>query len=278
LNELAFQETAGKFTYSIVVVDNDSRQSAKVVIDAIKLRSPIRIQYYVEPQQNIALARNKAVSNSTGELIALIDDDEFPTNTWLLDHYDFLCRTDADGSLGPVLPSFDCPPPRWIIRGKFFNRPTYRTGKLLRWVETRTGNVLLRRDCFSQPKYLFDPKLGSGGEDKDFFKRAIEAGRVFYWCAEASVFEHVSEARCRRSFMLRRALLRGKADAQGNEQGLLSIIKSLAAIMINMLALPVTLVIAHDIFMWTVIRGCDHFGKIATICGIDVSKEKYIVE
>lgn len=278
LKELAIQETAGQFAYSIVVVDNDIQQSAESVINTIRLESSLRIQYCVEPEQNIALARNKAVMNSTGELIAFIDDDEFPVNTWLLNHYEFLCRTNADGTLGPVLPSFDFSPPSWIIKGKFFARPNYRTGKRLRWVEMRTGNVLLRRSCFSQPKYLFNPKLGSGGEDKDFFKRAIEAGRVFYWCAEASVFEHVPEARCKRSFMVRRALLRGKANAKGQGLSFSSILTSLAAIMINMLALPVTLAIGHDIFMNTFIRGCDHIGKIATICGIEVSKEKYILE
>ena len=40
--------------------------------------SGCRVKYCVEPRQNIALARNKALQNAEGDLIAFIDDDEFP--------------------------------------------------------------------------------------------------------------------------------------------------------------------------------------------------------
>src|SRR5437867_185465 len=84
LADLRDQETRGLFTYSIVVTDNDRLQSASGVVREFAAASCIPIRYCVEPRQNIALARNKAVANAKGDFIAFIDDDEFPTQTWLL--------------------------------------------------------------------------------------------------------------------------------------------------------------------------------------------------
>ncbi len=78
---LAAQDTGrGFFTYSIVVADNDQARSAESVVAEFTKTSSVAVTYCMEPQQNIALARNKAVRNASGNYIAFIDDDEFPEN------------------------------------------------------------------------------------------------------------------------------------------------------------------------------------------------------
>src|SRR5580704_8315703 len=78
LERLQGQETGGRFSYSIVVVDNDSSQSAQPAVASFASRPSIPVQYCTEPRQNIALARNKALENAAGDYVAFIDDDEFP--------------------------------------------------------------------------------------------------------------------------------------------------------------------------------------------------------
>src|SRR5208283_4072079 len=78
LEKLAGQETGGSFTYSIVVADNDAAESAKTVVSGFQRSATVPLQYCVEPRQNIALTRNKALENSDGDFVAFIDDDEFP--------------------------------------------------------------------------------------------------------------------------------------------------------------------------------------------------------
>ena len=78
-------DTGGLFTYCVVVADNDRLESSAALVSA--LRRPVRrcrSTYCVEPRQNIALARNKAIEHATGDFVAFIDDDEFPTRRWLL--------------------------------------------------------------------------------------------------------------------------------------------------------------------------------------------------
>ena len=84
LEALSGQDTSGLFTYSIVVADNDHLRSAEAVVSDFATASTLPISYCVEPRQNIALARNKAIENAAGDFVAFIDDDEFPTARWLL--------------------------------------------------------------------------------------------------------------------------------------------------------------------------------------------------
>src|SRR5271157_4036017 len=83
LDELSTQETNSLFTYSIVVTDNDHLRSAELVVSDFAARSAIPVKYCLEPRQNIALARNKAIENASGEFVAFVDDDEFPAKRWL---------------------------------------------------------------------------------------------------------------------------------------------------------------------------------------------------
>ena len=281
LREFQKQDTAGLFTYSIVVVDNDHTRSAKTVVDAFSAQSPLEVRYYCEPEQNIALARNRAIGASSGTFVALIDDDEWPDAGWLVTLHRAIHQYVADGVLGPVKPSFEEEPPQWVIDGKFYEKPQriqHRTGEVLRWTDTRTSNVLLRREIFDDANNIFEPSLGRGGEDKEFFSRMIEKGYVFVWCHEAPVFEAIPLCRTKRSFMLRRALLRGKMSLLYPSTGLHDTLKSVVAISLYTLALPFLLFGPHHIFMRFLISYCDHIGRILAICGLDVIKQKYVME
>jgi succinoglycan biosynthesis protein ExoM len=280
LRTLQTQETTNRFTYSIVVVDNDRSESARSVVETVAADSPVAIRYYCEPQQNISLARNRAIKSATSPFVAMIDDDEFPVADWLLTMYEAIQKYEAAGVLGPVKPVFDEEPPQWVIEGRFYDKPrhkTHGTGSVLRWTDTRTSNVLLRRDIL-RDDVMFDPAFGRGGEDKDFFNRLMEEGRVFVWCEEAPVFEAIPLLRCTRSFMLKRALLRGKISLLSPSAGYADIFKSAVAVPVYALALPLMLFLRHHIFMRCLISCCDHLGKLLAACKIDVTGGTYWVD
>jgi succinoglycan biosynthesis protein ExoM len=271
------QETSGLFTFSIVVVDNDHSESAKRVVEEFIAASPIPAIYCVEPRQSIALARNKAIENAKGDFVAFIDDDEFPTDRWLLTLFEACCQYNVDGVLGPVKPHFDEEPPRWVVKGKFYERETYPTGFVIDWRKGRTGNVILRRRVFAGWAQPFNPEFWTG-EDQHFFLDAIEKGHVFIWCNEAVAYEVVPPIRWKRMFMLRRALLRGSMEPKGPTFGLRSVAKSLLAVPLYVLALPFALMAGQDKFMGLLVRLCDHLGKLLAIVGINLIKEQYVTE
>jgi glycosyltransferase involved in cell wall biosynthesis len=280
LTHLAAQETEGLFDYSIIIVDNDGLQSARPVVEGHPSRSRISMTYATEPRQNIALARNKAVEGSAGDFVAFIDDDEFPESRWLLDLYVALRQGKPSGVLGPVLPYFDSPPPQWVERGRVFERPVHSSGHILKWSDTRTGNVLLKRIVFDEDPVWFRPEYGSGGEDRDFFRRKIAGGHEFIWCNNAPVFETIPPERWKAGHLVKRALLRGKVAYSAHRSSLSIVAVSLAALSLYGLSLPYLLVaspvLGFEYFMRYLVKSGDHLGRILALLHVEIVKEKYI--
>ena len=173
----------------------------------------------------------------------------------------------VDGVLGPVKRHFDEEPPKWVVKGKFYERPTYPTGFVIDWRKGRTNNVLLKKRIFSDGAQPFRPEFLSG-EDQDFFRRMIEKGYVFIWCNEAVVYEVVPPVRWKRTFMLRRALLQGTVSVIDPTLGALGITKSVIAVPAYTAALPFALALGHHRFMTLLVKLFDHIGRLLALLGI----------
>lgn len=277
LQELALQDTDGQFTYSIVVVDNDHLRSAEAVLSDFAAASAIPCRYFVEPRQNIALARNKAIENARGDFIAFIDDDEFPTKRWLLTLYQACNEFSVDGVLGPVKPHFEVQPPRWVTESRLFDRPSYPTGFVIDWRKGRTGNVLLKSSVFPVGEQAFRPQFRTG-EDQDFFRRVIQKGFEFIWCEEAEAGEVVPPIRWKCRFMLRKALLRGAVATVHPTFGMRDIGKSLVAVPVYTAALPFALIMGFHRFMTLLVKIFDHLGALLSCVGINFIEDPYVIE
>ena len=274
LDKLEFQQTEDEFTYSVVVSDNDAEESARLLVSELSATSKVEIVYCSEPRQNIALARNKALEHSRGEFIAFIDDDEFPEPDWLLRMLKTCLTYEAAGILGPVKPYFEELPPNWIRKGGFFERPEHETGRVMHWEESRTGNLLFRRNILAGIEEPFKPEFGTGGEDKDFFMRMTQRGHVFRWCNEGVTYETVPPDRWKRRYLLKRAMLRGKNILKHPAGRIGLVARSMVAAPIYSLMLPFTLLIGQHIFMKVCIKLCDHTGRILALFGLNPVAER----
>jgi len=277
LGELARLQTDGLFTFSIVVVDNDVHRSAEATVLDFSGRSLIQVHYSVEPQRNISLARNRAVAKSQGDFIAFIDDDEFPTSNWLLTLYKALHTHAVDGVLGPVHPHFDQGTPEWVIKGRFYDRRSYPTGFVISGKQGRTGNVLLKRHLCIDEQQPFRPEFRSG-EDQDFFERMIQKGHTFIWCDEAGAYETVPPARCKRRYLLRKALLQGTCASVNLENRIQHFARSIIAIPVYTVAAPFALLLGQHCWMVLLVKLCDHLGQVLGMMGINVVREAYVSE
>ena len=274
LVELARQQTGNQFTFSVVVVDNDDQQSARPVVAEFAEQFPVAAVYCHESRQNIALARNAVLAHARGDYIAFIDDDEFPVPEWLLLMLETCEKYQVAGVLGPVRPHFDEPPPSWIVKGRFCDRPEHPTGRVMDWEESRTGNVLFQTRILEGVAQAFNPEFGNGGEDKDFFMRMTQQGYVFRWCNEGIAYETVPPSRWKRSYMLKRALLRGKNILKHPTGQARMLATSAVAVPLYSLVLLPTLLIGQHSFMKYCIKLCDHLGRLLAFARINPVNER----
>lgn len=276
LSKIENQAFEHPFDCSVVVVDNDCVGSAKETVLAFKERTQLSVDYHIEPEQNISLARNRAIRYSKGNIIIFIDDDEFPGEGWLHHLYKTYKEFNADCVLGPVKPCFDIEPPKWVRKGKLHERDSFETGTIIKNPRyTRTGNVLISRKILNDNQVVFDPRLGrTGGEDTEFFRRKINDRCILVWCDEACVYESIPPERLKRSYFLKRALLRGVVNGRNSSFFILDTMKSFAAFILYTLSLPFLFFAGHHLFMKYLIKDFDHIGKVFSICGIELIKER----
>lgn len=268
--------TKGLFTYSVVIVDNDSEQSGRDVAARASADGRIDINYDVEPERSISLARNRSVRNAKGDLIAFIDDDEFPASDWLTNHLQTLRATGADGVLGPVEAHFEDKGPTWLVKSGLLERRRFKTGEVIKsYGDTRTGNVLLWKRLFDCDGGSFDPKYGrSGGGDAVFFKTMMEKGKTFVWCDEARVYETVPTEREKRAYYLKRAFTRGMTEAWATPFLSMGTLRSAVAVPMYTCALPICLLLGHHLFMRYLVKNCDHASKLLAYLGVKLVAER----
>ncbi len=192
----------------IVVVDNDSEESARTTVEAVQLPWPI--VYDVEPIRNISHARNRAMRRALAEradLIAFIDDDETASPQWLSELLRVRAETSAEVVTGPVVGRPPADAPAWAQRGEFFTRRRpLGSGAIVSVAET--ANALVARSVAET--FAFDPSFGlAGGGDSHFFVRARQAGARIVWAADAIVVETVPSSRATVRWLFRRAFREG---------------------------------------------------------------------
>ena len=280
LRNLKTQETGGLFSISVIIVDNDSTGQARETVSRLRTELGLEIAYAVEPEQTIPAARNHALKLATGNYVAIIDDDEFPPQQWLITLYRAVQAFAVDGVLGPVHPFFESKPPMWLIRGRFCERPVHRTGTLLDWNQTRTGNVLLKKGVFDRHQIRFDLKWKTSGSDRAFFKQAMSKGCRFVAVAEAPVYEVVPPERWSRAYYLKRALVHGynsyrniKDDSRRLTR-LLIFLKSGGAVTAYAAALPFSVFLGSHILVKCLEGGGYHLSRICAMLGIELIKKR----
>lgn len=186
----------------VIVVDNDAARSAESVC------ADFNVTYACEPRRGISHARNTALRLAQGaELIACIDDDEYPSSGWLPELLKCQERFDADIVIGPVLPEFNPSTPGWIKEGGFFSRPRYDTGASIPL--PYSSNMLIHKRVIVHDE-VFNPDYGlTGAEDTDFFMRVRRRGARIVYSNEAIAYETIPLERCSPRYLRRRAFAGG---------------------------------------------------------------------
>lgn len=178
----------------VLVVDNEASSDTRALYSELQPDYFVPLAYVQQPEQGISHARNSAIEyalDNSANYLAFIDDDDIPGPDWLILLWREQLASEADFVFGTWQLSEDLP--QWVHKSGIFK--TRKVSKKKAAAEPRlprmasTCNVLIKCSFIRQMSHdgmLFDPALGrSGGEDKDFFIRALSLGAMFS-CAEDS--------------------------------------------------------------------------------------------
>lgn len=213
LESMQLLDVDGRVDCRIIVVDNDIDRSAENVVSEMSYSSKFPIIYDVEPVQNIALARNKALSLSGSQHVAFVDDDEYVDSDWLKQHMRSFEKFTVEVSFGPVVPVYEEGVPGWVVKGGFFERKRHPDGTIV--TIGGTGNSCFKRYAIERIGLKFNKDFGlTGGEDTEFFSSLCKSGSRYVWTDSAVVYERVPRSRATAKWLIRRAFRGGQAYAR----------------------------------------------------------------
>jgi glycosyltransferase involved in cell wall biosynthesis len=114
LDKLGSQIVVEGLSWEAIVVDNNSNDDTAEVVKTYQKQwnYPFPLRYCFEPQQGLAFARQKAVTEAKGELIGFLDDDNLPEANWVAAGYKFGQSHPKVGAYGSkIVGDFEVTPP-----------------------------------------------------------------------------------------------------------------------------------------------------------------------
>jgi glycosyltransferase involved in cell wall biosynthesis len=213
LNSVAGSTLPSSVEWDVLVVDNNSKDRTREVVEDFCNRYPGRFRYLFEPQQGKSYALNAGIREAQGDFLAFVDDDVTVEPTWLHDLTAPLQHDEWAGTGGRILLEKGFSPPKWLSLYGMYGMggilalfdPGDKAGQL---DQAPFGtNMAYRKTVFE--KYAgFRTDLGPRpdceirSEDTEFGRRLIAAGEHLWYAPSAVVYHSVPENRITKKYFL----------------------------------------------------------------------------
>lgn len=201
--------------WECVVVNNNSTDCTAERFAAFAAAHPqYNLRMVEEHNQGLSYARNRGIRESTGEYMAIIDDDERIVPEFIsayISLFDTVPEAVAGG--GPIVPVYPAGRPAWM--SCFTERPIANTmylgDRVREFPEGHIpggGNMAIRRSAVKRYG-VFDISLGrvgtslTGGEESDLFERLRLAEAKYYYTPKAVMYHIIPAEKLSRGYFSR---------------------------------------------------------------------------
>ncbi len=206
------QQDVERSTFEIFVVDNNSSDDTRAVVESLMASDAGNLRYITESKQGNAYARNTGIKNARGNVIAFIDDDVVAEANWLrIIKSTFEEREDLSFVGGRVLPQWPEPPPSWLTVEHWSPLALVDYGEYELLISGNnplgllTANIAFRRNVFDEvgmfSSDLQRVKNGIGSlEDHEFLVRVCRSGKKGMYAPNLIVTAPVDPERFKRDY------------------------------------------------------------------------------
>jgi len=205
----------------LIIVDNNSRDETKKVCEEYETNKKINVKYLFETKQGLSYARNLAVQNASGDVLAFIDDDVSVDSKWLT-----MVKKLSDSYMqyaafgGKIVPLWEKMKPKWVsFEGKYpviqSVFPSHDYGDEIREYPIKTqknpigANMIFRKFVFEKYGH-FREDLGVYGaqnkscglcEDTEFVWRILGNGEKALYYPPAVIYHYVPSERSSKAYI-----------------------------------------------------------------------------
>jgi glycosyltransferase involved in cell wall biosynthesis len=190
----------------LAVVDNNSQDETRQVVEDYISRHTDQISYLFEKQQGRSAALNAGIAATMGDLVGMIDDDEEIDSSWYERVHEAFSKGDVDFIGGSCQPRWGGQQPAWLPK----DYPA-----VIGWIdagcEVRVygqdfdgvlmgGNAVISRATLQKVGY-FSTALGRSGkrllsvEDEDMTERLLAAGARGLYLPDLIIYHYIPPER-----------------------------------------------------------------------------------
>jgi len=203
--------------WEIIVVDNNSTDNTRAVVERYAADTSLNISYAFEAKQGLSNARNHGISLATGTWIAFIDDDIRVCDKWLKTLFDTFIKNDCDAVGGRIHIESPQSLPRWIspdMYGFLGHQDFGPEPHKMDGIDESPfgGNMAVHRRVFEKIG-VFDTTMGRSGEgntkeelfkgeETDFFERLADSGGSFFYHPDLLVLHKILPYQLKMRFFL----------------------------------------------------------------------------
>jgi len=227
LSSLAELKSNDQFNWEVIIVDNNSSDQTRSVVEEQQPAFNDRLRYIYESEQGLSCARNRGIKEAKGEIIVFTDDDVLVDENWLK----YICegyeQDDPDCLFGKILPKWqDCIAPNWLIENKKYltNLAILDHGDKKEVVTTKDkhffgANFSIKKDVFRNG-FEFDEKFGIKGEkrmqgdDTELFYYLVSNKKKIIYEPKSLVWHVIPKERIRKSYFRKWNFTYGRSAAK----------------------------------------------------------------
>lgn len=113
-------QTPANMAYEILVVDNNSTDRTRPLVEELARQNPENLKYFFEPRQGLSYGRNTGIAAAKAAIIAFTDDDVRVAADWIrCIKTGFEANPDIDFLGGRVVPRWPAEPPPWLTKANW---------------------------------------------------------------------------------------------------------------------------------------------------------------
>ena len=224
LNSIAASVLPNSVAWEVLVVDNNSTDKTRELIEDFCGRYPQRVRYLFEPQPGKSYALNAGIREASGDVLVFADDDANVESTWLWNLTQSLNSGEWAGAGGRIILQWPSSLPSWLSTEGPYARhcfPGFDHGEQAKRLNAPPfgANMAFRREMFDMYG-VFRTDLGPSAcveipqhsEDTEFGRRLIAGGQRLRYEPSAVVYHPVIEERINKEYFLKWRFDLGRAN------------------------------------------------------------------
>lgn len=210
--ESLFVQKLEETRFEILVIDNNSSDNTRSVVESLQLEAPVPLRYIFEARQGNAYARNTGVEQAHAPIVAFIDDDVVAADNWVRTIKSAFDRHPQLSFVGGrVLPLWDTEPPSWLTPSHWSPLALLDYGNEEKEIVGRmplgllTANIAFRKKVFAEVGQ-FSPSLQrvkaaiGSMEDTEFLMRVCRSGRTGRYFPELITWASIDPERLTKEY------------------------------------------------------------------------------